>query len=100
MADTLTQLLGQTAGRISQPAIDRSQVPQAVVEAAENFESIFLSQFLETMTKDLQGESFGGGDNPLTGLIKNEYASLISKSGGIGVADAVLREMLKIQEVS
>ena len=30
----------------------------------------------------------------------DEYAKLISRSGGIGIADAVLRELLRAQEAS
>jgi Rod binding domain-containing protein len=33
-------------------------------------------------------------------MLQDEYARLISRTGGIGIADAVLREMLKAQEVA
>jgi Rod binding domain-containing protein len=33
-------------------------------------------------------------------MLNDEVAKLISRSGGIGVADAVLREMLKAQEMA
>jgi Rod binding domain-containing protein len=33
-------------------------------------------------------------------MLRDEYAKLVSRSGGVGVADAVLREMLKMQEVA
>jgi hypothetical protein len=33
-------------------------------------------------------------------VLNEEVAKLISRTGGIGVADAVLREMLKAQEVA
>jgi Rod binding domain-containing protein len=32
-------------------------------------------------------------------MFTQEIAKMISKSGGIGVADTVLQEMLKIQEI-
>jgi Rod binding domain-containing protein len=32
-------------------------------------------------------------------MLQEEYGRLISRSGGIGVADALLREMLRMQEV-
>jgi hypothetical protein len=31
-------------------------------------------------------------------MLQDEYAKLISRSGGIGIGDAVLREMLRMQE--
>jgi Rod binding domain-containing protein len=33
-------------------------------------------------------------------MFNDEIAKLISRSGGVGVADAVLKEMLKAQEVA
>ena len=70
---------------------------------AQEFEAIFLAQVLPTSTRR------SGGDRPrataaITALFHDmfneEVAKLISRSGGVGVADAVLREMLKLQEVA
>ncbi len=71
-------------------------------EAAEEFESVFLAQILNAMGAGLDGnQGIGAGDdNPFGGLLQQEYAKLISRSGGIGVADAVLREMLRLQETT
>ena len=41
-----------------------------------------------------------GQDDVFRDMLNEEIAKLISRSGGIGVADAVLREMLKAQEVA
>jgi peptidoglycan hydrolase FlgJ len=68
--------------------------------AAQEFEAIFLAQVLGTVTQGL------GRDDPLGGgqgsffyeMLNDETAKLISRSGGIGVADAVLHEMA--QEVA
>jgi Rod binding domain-containing protein len=70
-------------------------------ETAEEFESVFLAQVLQTMKIGLAGPGpMSDGDNEAWGgMLQEEYAKLISKSGGIGVADALLREMLKMQEV-
>ena len=71
-------------------------------EAAEEFESVFLAQILNAMGAGLDGnQGIGAGDdNPFGDLLQQEYAKLISRSGGIGVADAVLREMLRLQETT
>ncbi len=75
--------------------------------AAEEFEAIFLAQMLATMTQGsgLQGLGGGagaGGDGQdiYQDMFTQEVAKLISRTGGIGVADAVLQEMLKTQEVT
>ncbi len=71
-------------------------------EAAEEFEAFFLSQFLNTMTSGLQTDGmFGGGESEkvFRSMLNEEYAKTISRQNGIGVADAVFREMLAMQEV-
>jgi len=70
--------------------------------AAEEFEAVFVSQILRGLTEGLTGPGplSGGGDDPYASMLQDEYARLISRTGGIGIADAVLREMLKAQEVA
>ena len=70
---------------------------------AEDFETVFLAQMLHGMTSGLQGDGlfFGGKDGgPFHSMLNQEVAKLISRSGGIGVADGILQEMLKLQEVA
>lgn len=69
--------------------------------AAEDFEAVFLSQMLATMTQELGGAGSvaGDGGDAYKDMFNQEVAKMISRSGGIGVADTVLQEMLKIQEI-
>ncbi len=39
-------------------------------------------------------------DDPFATMLQDEYAKLISRSGGIGLADGIMREMLKMQEAA
>jgi peptidoglycan hydrolase FlgJ len=75
--------------------------PAQARAAAEEFEAVFLSQMMQGLFQGLGGDGpLGGPDNEIfTSMLQDEYARLISRTGGIGVADAVLREMLKLQEV-
>jgi Rod binding domain-containing protein len=79
-----------------------AQRNDALRHAAQEFEAIFLAQVLGSMTQGLDGdELMGDGQNDVFhDMLNEEIAKLISRSGGIGVADAVLREMLKAQEVA
>ena len=78
---------------------DDTSAPPALRKAAEEFESIFLSQVLNGLTAGLSNGLQGGDkDDPFSQMLQDEYAKLVSRSGGVGVADAVLREMLKAQE--
>jgi flagellar protein FlgJ len=68
---------------------------------AQEFEAIFLAQVLGTMTQGFSGDDLAGeGQDVFRDMLNEEIAKLISRSGGIGVADAVLREMLKVQEMA
>jgi len=87
--------LGDTAATGARPAID-----PRMREAAEEFEAVFLAQVLQNMNVGIGGPGpFSEGDNEAwSGMLQEEYGRLISRSGGIGVADSLLREMLKMQE--
>lgn len=69
--------------------------------AADEYEAVFLSQMLETMTSGLKTDGpFSGGqaEGIYRSMLNQEYGKAIGKAGGIGIADAVYREMLRIQE--
>ena len=75
---------------------------QAAKTAAEDFEAVFISQMLETMFQGIKTDGpFGGGqgENVFRSLMIKEYGQQISKAGGIGIADNVYREILKLQEI-
>lgn len=69
--------------------------------AADEYEAVFLSQMLETMTSGIKTDGpFSGGqaEGIYRSMLNQEYGKAIGKAGGIGIADAVYREMLRIQE--
>jgi len=71
-------------------------------QAAESFEALFLTQVLETMNTGLSGDnpfSGGSGERIYQSLMNQEIAAAISRSGGIGVADVVFREIMRQQEM-
>ena len=76
--------------------------PEKVGQLAEEFEAQFISQMLETMFNTIPvSEELGGGfgEETFRGLLVDEYGKIISRTGGIGMADAVKREVLRTQEV-
>lgn len=74
---------------------------EAARDAAREFEAFFIGEFVETMFQGV-GEDplFGGGagGQMFASLLHREYANEIAKSDGIGIADAVTRELLHAQE--
>ena len=88
-------------GQLTSGQAGKNEPTEAMRAAAEEFESVFIAQVLRGMSSGLEadGPLGGNGDDPFSSMLQDEYARLISRSGGIGVADAVLREMLKTQEI-
>ena len=70
-------------------------------ETAEAFEASFLSQMLKPMFEGLSTEApFGGGEAEGTwrGFLVEAMAKQAVRGGGIGLADQVVAQMLKMQE--
>lgn len=102
----LTNMDTQTALGIAQqnalPTMPKGQDMQKMREAAQEFEAVFLSQMLKPMFEGIgSAPPFGGGpaEEMYRSLMMDEYGKSIAKAGGIGIADQVLREMIKLQEV-
>ena len=75
--------------------------PDKARETAEEFEQFFIAQMLEHMFAGIPTDGpYGGGhaESVFRSLLNTEYAKVISDSGGIGLADAVLREIILLQE--
>ncbi|MEX0297816.1 MAG: rod-binding protein [Kordiimonas sp.] len=73
----------------------------AMRKAAEDFEAVFLSQMIKPMFDTLPTDTmFGGGqaESIYRGLMVEEFGKSVAKNGGIGIADSVYRELLKLQE--
>lgn len=102
---------------VSSPAINSYAIEQARADrlrsdtggratgsarkAAEDFEAFFLTQFFEFMSKDLKTDGpMGGGQAEATwrSFLNDQYGREMAKSRGIGIADMVYDQMLKMQE--
>lgn len=79
----------------------RARDKQAARDAAESFEAVFLAQMLQHMSKDVGQDTMfatSHSEGIYRSLLNDQYAEEISKRGGIGIADAVYKEILKAQE--
>ena len=91
-----------TAASQSGNANDAKKLAHAK-QAAEDFEAVFLAQMLAPIFDGLETDGpFGGGSSEkiYRSLLVQEYGKSIAKSGGIGISDAVQREILKLQEIA
>ena len=69
-------------------------------DAARKFESQFLAQMLGQMFQGIETDGpFGGGhgEEMFRSLLTDSMAKEMTKAGGIGLADTVQREILKLQ---
>ena len=70
-------------------------------KTVNEFEEVFLAQMLQPMLSGLTPEEpFGGGpgEEMWQSMLVKEYGKAIVARGGIGIADAVMREALLAHE--
>ena len=68
--------------------------------AAKDFESMFVSEMLRPMFEGIGDDPmFGGGQAESTwrSLMIDEYGKQITRSGGIGISDAIKASMIEMQ---
>jgi Rod binding domain-containing protein len=81
-------------------ASDNAGKLAAITKTAKDFESSFLSSMLGQMFEGLSTDGpFGGGQGEamFRSVMMDAFGKQITKAGGVGVAAAVQREMLKMQ---
>ena len=69
--------------------------------AAQEFEALFISEMLAPVFDSMETEGlFGGGEGEkiYRSMMVQEYGKSIAQAGGVGIADTVYREILKMQE--
>ncbi len=77
--------------------VDRETLRKRAVE----FEAVYLAQMLQPMFDELKSaEPFGGGfgEDVWRSQQVQEYGKAIAQNGGVGIADAVARELIRAQE--
>lgn len=70
-------------------------------ETAEDFEAFFLSQVFSEMFSGIETDPlFGGGpgEGVFRSMMIQEFGKSVAQSGGVGIADSVMREMIALQE--
>ena len=98
---TLPQTPSPLAAGTAQPQ-PTSDMARAKQQGRE-FEAVFLSSMLSQMFSGLETDGpFQGGhaEEQFRSLLVDEMGKSRADSGGIGIADAVARELIAIQEES
>lgn len=89
------------------PDLLRSAAPPRVLpdrmrDTAQAFEASFVAQMLRPMFEGVSTEApFGGGEAEATwrGFLIDEMGKQVARAGGIGVADHVMAQMIRMQEM-
>jgi flagellar protein FlgJ len=94
-----------TPGLIPSPLATPAETVQRrrIAEAAQAFETSFLSVMIGQMFTDLDTEgpfSGGSGEAAFRSFLSDAMARQITRSGGIGLSAPVQAEMLKLQGLS
>ena len=107
MVERASRAYGTAQGRPEGVKGDGGTVDPAIRaklrKSADEFETQFVNQMLTPMFESVQTDpTFGGGhgEDMFRSLLVNEYGKQMSKRGGLGIGDAVYRELLRAQEAS
>lgn len=95
IAGTVADTASKTAQASSDAAAKKAR------KTANDFESMFLESSLDRLTQS-EGTDGPLGENGTGGgvyrsMLTKEYAGQIMKSGGVGIANQVFSEMMKMQ---
>jgi len=90
------------AGKIANALQAQPSAELKARKTAQDFETMFLEQTLDRLlasdgTEGPLGDNGTGGE-VYRSMLAKEYAGSVVKSGGVGIADQVYREILKMQE--
>lgn len=103
MSDLIPATPASAIAQAKSNQANNTQKNASIREAAEQFEALFLTQILNSMTSGVEVDGmFGGGPSEgiYRSMLNDEYAKSVSRQGGVGIADVVYREMLALQEIS
>ena len=85
------------------PRISGVRTEAEAERVAQEFESFLLSQMVSSMFSGIEGGGgmFGGGpgEKAFSGMLHEEYAKVFASQGGIGLADDLKLEILRMQGI-
>lgn len=101
-ADILsTDFISSAMPRKTAPKISKAFDLEKTRQAVQDFEAFFISQTFEQMYATVPvNETFGGGnaEKIFRSMMIDEYGKMTAKSGGIGLTDQIMTQILRQQE--
>ncbi|MBB3032483.1 rod-binding protein [Alteriqipengyuania lutimaris] len=74
-----------------------------IAKTAEEFEAVFLGEMSKLMLESVDlGDEFSGGhaEQIFRGILAEKLGGEIARTGGVGLAPAVMEQMIRMQEGS
>jgi Rod binding domain-containing protein len=85
---------------LAPPAVKAGATPDAIARTAKDFEAMVVGELIAPMFEALDSNVLGGGgdgERMFRPMLVREYAKSLVAKGGIGLADSVAREMIRMQ---
>lgn len=82
------------------PQPQHEQFTPEIQRVGREFESMFLSEMLRPMFEGLDTDGLGGGgegEQMFRPMLIDRYAQSLSQSGGVGIAESIMRELTRLQ---
>ena len=103
MEDAILQTAILSTRQPQAPRPGGTSSPERANATAKEFEAFFMSQVMESMFAGIETDGpLGGGfgEGVFRSLLLQEFGKQIANRGGVGIADAVQKEILRIQETA
>ncbi|WP_370673463.1 rod-binding protein [Pleomorphomonas sp. PLEO] len=82
--------------------MDKDAVSKKAHAVAEDFESVYVADAFKSMFKDVSVDPLNGksdsSNETWRDMLLDQYAKDFVKKGGLGIADGIASELIKIQE--
>lgn len=88
------------AQRKATPNVADVKTREQAAAVAQQFERMFITEMLQPMFSGIETDGpFGGGNAEATfrPMLLDQYADAVARGGGVGIADSVLKEILRMQ---
>lgn len=73
---------------------------QEIRRVAQEFEAMVLAELLQPVFEQLDTDGLGGGgdgEQMFRPMLVQQYAQRMAETGGIGLADSVMRDLMRLQ---
>lgn len=84
---------------VVEPSAEEAKLRAKIADTGKAFEAQILSTMMQSMFNGVGGGEFSGGEGEkqFKSLLVDAFAKQTVKAGGLGIADQIAREMLKLQ---